>query len=136
MIHRMVIHLSDDEKTVLTVVQEYLNKNRDFNLGKVIPFINSRFKFSSVNISFNGIKENLRSLVKKNLIIEGSKLTRQDVLRNPNRNEIYYFIKKNLGVYFNIIANKLNIRKQSLKWHLEVLLKFKFIRKQKNNQLF
>ncbi|MFX1297112.1 MAG: PAS domain S-box protein [Promethearchaeota archaeon] len=73
----------------------------------------------------------LESLEDKKIIVEGSKFTRQDVLSNPNRNKIYYFIKKNPGVYFNIILKKLNINKQSLKWHLRVLLKFKFIRKQK-----
>ena len=57
----MPIALTREEQIVLNVVQEYLNKNRYFNMQEVLLFINSRFKMASININIRGIEEILRS---------------------------------------------------------------------------
>jgi len=67
----MLIELLEQEKLVLDVVQEYLNKNRYFNMNEIISFIIARFRTASININISGIEEILRSLVSKNLIVEG-----------------------------------------------------------------
>ena len=102
----MPIDLSREEKIVLTVVQEYLDKNRQFNMEKILPFIVSRFRLAKINISKNGIEEILRSLIKKNLLVEGSKLSHDDILLNLKRLQIYNFILKNPGAYFNRILRE------------------------------
>ena len=105
----MLIELLEQEKLVLNVVQEYLNKNRYFNMNEIIPFIISRFRNASININISGIEDILRSLVKKNLIVEGSKLSINDVLKNQKRKNIYEYIQENPGIYFNRIVKELNM---------------------------
>ena len=127
----MPITLSKTEKIVLNVVQEYLDKNRQFNIEKILPFINSRFRMAKININTNGIEINLKSLVKKNLIIEGSKLSKADVLLNSKREGIYRFVHYNPGTYFNRILNELHLSNHVVVWHLNILLKFGFIVKER-----
>ena len=124
----MPVVLLKQEKIVLTVVQEYLNKNRFFNMKKILPFIHTRFKMASININLRGIEEILKSLVKKKLIVEGSKLYKEDILNNSKRREIYEIIKENPGTYFNKIVGNLNFSNHVVVWHLNMLLKFKFIK--------
>ncbi len=125
----MLIELLEQEKIVLDVVKEYLDKNRYFNLNEIIPFIVARFRTASRNINISGIEEILRSLIKKNMIVEGSKLSIDDVLRNQKRKLIYEFIVANPGVYFNRILRELKFSNHVVVWHLKILLKFKFIKK-------
>ncbi len=126
----MPIKLSEKEKIVLTVVQEYLNKNRQFNMENILPFIVSRFRLSSINISKNGIEDILKTLIKKNLIVEGSKLSREDILLNFKRLKIYNYILRNPGTYFNKIVKELIISNHVVVWHLNMLLKFNYIKKE------
>ena len=113
------------EEAVLFIVQEYLNKNRYFTIDDIIPFINSRLRELSINLNFSGIKEVLKSLIKKKLIFERSKLSKNQILNNENRKMINDYIRKNPGVYFNQIAKNLNLSNYLLGWHLKILLKFK-----------
>jgi len=127
----MPIELLEHEEIVFNVVNEYLNKNRYFDMKDVLPFIISRFKMASININIRGIEEILKSLVKKRLIVEGSKLSSKDILNNQKRKKIYYFIQKNPGVYFNRIIRELQLSNHIVVWHLNMLLKFGFIKKDK-----
>ena len=126
----MPITLSSEEQIVLSVVQEYLDKNRQFNMEKILPFIISRFRLASINISKNGIEEILRSLIKKDLLVEGSKLSRDDILLNLKRLQIYNFILRNPGTYFNRIIKELNLSNHIVVWHLNMLMKFNYISKE------
>ena len=134
----MLIELMEQEKLVLNIVQEYLNKNRYFNMNEIIPFIIARFRTASININISGIEEILRSLVSKNLIVEGSKLIVDDVLKNLKRKKIFEFILENPGVYFNRILRELKMSNHVVVWHLKILLKFNFIKKKKfeNHNLY
>jgi predicted transcriptional regulator len=116
------------EEKVIFIIKEYLNKNRCFKINDIIPFINTRLKKFSVNLNYSGIREVLKSLVKKKLIFEGSKLIKDDVLNNENRKKIYEFIQHHPGVYFNRIAKQLNLSNYILAWHLKMLMKFELIR--------
>ncbi|MFX1321702.1 MAG: hypothetical protein ACFFAQ_08660 [Promethearchaeota archaeon] len=127
----MALNLSKQEEIVLNAVQDYLNKNRHFNLKKILPFIQSRFRRASININKYGIETILKSLVKKKLIVEGSKLTSNEILQNAKRVEIYDFILKNPGTYFNKIITKLKISNHIVVWHLNMLEKFGYIKKEK-----
>ncbi|KKL20296.1 hypothetical protein LCGC14_2456870 [marine sediment metagenome] len=124
----MPVDLLKPEKIVLTVVLEYLNKNRFFNMKEILPFIHARFKMSSVNINIMGIEEILKSLVEKKLLVEGSKLYKDDLLKNHKRRQIYEFINENPGTYFNKIVKNLNFSNHVVIWHLSMLLKFNFIK--------
>lgn len=122
-----------EEKMVLDIVHEYLDKNRYLTTEKIIPFINSRFSKSKININSNGIVQILDSLIKKNHILEGSKLSKKDVLNNANRESIFNLIRKNPGTYLSRISKDLNLKKPITEWHLGMLLKFKCVKKIKIN---
>ncbi len=123
--------LLTQEKIVFTVVQEYLNKNRYFDVNEILPFIVSRFRLSSININIKGIEELLRSLVKKKIIVEGSKLSIDEILNNEKRKIIYQFILNNPGTYFYKIVTQLGISNHVVVWHLKMLLKFDLIQVEK-----
>lgn len=118
----------DQEDLILNIIIEYLGDNRTFRLNKIIPFIHSRISKSTTNINIDGIKRNLNSLLKKKIIVEGSKLTRDSVLDTPNRKILYEFIKNNPGYYLNHILDKIKISKYVVYFHIEVLLKFGWIK--------
>ena len=134
----MPIETTKHEKLVLTIVQDYLNQTRYFNMNKIIPFINSKLKMNSVDLNYRAIEEILRSLVKKKLIDEGTKFTKMDVLKNKIRNQIYNFILKHPGVYFNTIVKELKIHKPVIVWHINMLVRFEFITREEfeNHEIY
>ncbi|MHA1489566.1 MAG: hypothetical protein ACTSRI_07920 [Promethearchaeota archaeon] len=123
---------------MLHLIQEYLNKNRCFTIDNIIPFINVGLKKYSNNINYAGIREILKSLIKKKQIVEGSKLIKDEILNNENRKKIFNYISKNPGVYFNRVAKKLDLSNYILAWHIKILLKFNFIRSEEieNHEVF
>jgi len=127
----MQIEESEQEKLILKVVEEYLNKNRYFDMSEILPFIISRFRMTSTDINMRRIEEILRTLVKKKVIVEGSKLINSDILTNPKRKRIYDHILENPGIYFNRFLKELDISNHVVVWHLNVLLKFNYIKKEK-----
>jgi predicted transcriptional regulator len=127
----MQIEESEQEKLILNVIEEYLNKNRYFDVSEILPFIVSRFRMASVDINVRRIEEILRALVRKKYIVEGSKLIYTDILKNEKRKKIYDYIFENPGIYLNRILKNLNISNHVVVWHLNVLLKFNFIIKDK-----
>ncbi len=104
-----------------------MDKNRFFNEKEIIPFINSRFSKSSININQEGIRLILKNLVEKNFIKKGSKLTKEEILLNSNRKNIFDFIKNNPGKYFYSIVKELKMSIPVVGWHLRMLEEFNFI---------
>ncbi len=131
----MADFIANNEQVVLETINEYLDKNRYFSLNDILPFISSRFAKSGINVNIDGIKTILKSLIEKNIIVEGSKLTKTDILLNSNRNKIYNYIYKNPGVHFNKIVSTLNLNIPVVEWHLNMLIKFVFITKEKIDNL-
>ena len=119
----------EHEKYVYDAINEYLNENRILEFSKVIPYLSFKISRSSINLNTQGIMEILKSLVEKNLIVEGSKLTKEKVLLTSNRRKIYEFILKNPGTYKYLIQKELNLSNHTVIWHLNVLLEFQFIEK-------
>ena len=126
----MTEYIIQHEDVVFEITQEYLNKNRCFNLENIIPYINVRLKKFSISLNYEGIREILKSLIKKKLILERSKLTKNDILNNTNRKKIYDFITNNPGVYFNRIARELDLSNYILAWHIKILMKFEIAQAQ------
>ena len=125
----MVRQLLTEEQIVMELVREYIEEHQFFDFNSIIPFISSRFAKDSTNISIQGIKSILRSLVKNNHIVDGSSLTRDSVLLNENRKVIYDYISRNPGEYFFKIVKKTKLNNTVILWHLNVLLKFNLIKK-------
>ena len=119
-----------------------INQNRPIDINKLYKLAKRELKFKSDTL-FHIIKV----LFHEGYIIEGSKLIRQELLKNPYRAIIYRFIKLHPGVNFSTIK-KFAFSKEDDKvksilneksedfgssgqfiWHLEVLLKFKCVKK-------
>ena len=127
----MVEIIASNEQTVLQIINEYLEKNRFFNVNDIIPFISSRFAKAGVNVNVNGIRAILKTLVEKNYIVEGSKLTRNEILSNYNRKKIFEYIQENPGTHFYDIVSNLDLNIPVVEWHLNILNKFMYISKER-----
>lgn len=125
----MSIDLLTKERVILEIVQDYLSNNRKFDIDDIIPYISFRLRRTSYNLNYQGIKLTLQSLVKKKFLIEGSKLTNEDILNNKTRKIIYDYIVKNPGAYFTRIVKDLGVSNHVVVWHLNILIKFQFIKK-------
>ena len=93
--YKMAIELAEQEKAILNIVHDYLDKNRKFTFEEMIPYIISRVRSTSLNINKEGVKAILKSLTSKKLLVEGSKLAKSDILINQKRKRIYEFIINN-----------------------------------------
>ncbi|MHA2127607.1 MAG: hypothetical protein ACW99E_20090 [Promethearchaeota archaeon] len=134
----MTLKSIDEEELVFNAIQDYLNKNKILEKNDVINHIKSYFTNASININTEGIIKYIESLIKKKRIVEGSKLTKDVVLNNQKRKRVYNYITENPGTYFNKIVKGLKMSYHVVYWHLDILLKFDFIKKTKveNQELF
>ncbi|MFX0003080.1 MAG: hypothetical protein ACFE9C_01465 [Candidatus Hodarchaeota archaeon] len=124
--------LDKAESVVLELVEEYLTKKTFFSIRDIISYINNRVRYNP-NINENRIELILKDLIKRRVILPGTRLMKNNVIEHPIRNEIFNYIKKNPS-NINEIMRTLNIGSNQALWHLSCLEKFKFIRsKQINN---
>ena len=127
----MTTNLIKQEEVVYQIIRKYLNQNRYLQISEVIPFVKAKLVKKKVNINETGIVKILSSFIKRNVIVEGSKLLQEDVLKIPKRRKIYDYILKNPGVYYYDILKTLKISSHVVRWHLNVLLIFNFINSSK-----
>lgn len=118
--------LTSPQLQIFEIVQAYLNKNPFFVIDDLYVICKKNTK-----IPENEIYSILNGFIKKKLIVDGSKLTRDNILKNPIRSEIYNFISKNPALNFTQILKKFNLHSYTARWHLEMLKKFGFIRQKK-----
>lgn len=113
------------EEKVYHVLQEELNKNQQFSIKSSLPILFSNFdrKYSQKELSAA-----LTGLMKKKYLIKGSSLSRDDILSNSTREEIYKYIQVNPGAYNRLIRRELNLGSNEFNWHMGMLLKFGFIK--------
>ena len=98
-------------------------------LDELIPYLNSRFSRSSIPLNREGIIKIVKSFIERNLIVEGSKLSKEEILLNEKRSRIYNYIAKNPGVYYYNIMKTLELSSHVVIWHLNILLEFDYIKK-------
>ena len=124
------------ESVVLELVKEYLVKKTFFSIEDIVVFINNRVKWNP-NLNKNSIERIIKSLIKKRIIVPGTKLMKNNIIENPKRNEIFNYIKK-YPSNINEIMKALNMGSNQALWHLSCLEKFQFIRSKKieNRRLF
>lgn len=127
--------LDKAESIVLELVEEYLTKKTFFSIREITSYISNRVRYNP-NINENRIELILKELIKRRIIIPGTRLMKNNIVEHPKRNEIFNYIKKNPS-NINEIMRALNIGSNQALWHLSCLEKFKFIRsKQLNNHKF
>jgi len=118
-------------QSVIKIAEDILSKNKVLNIENLYNLAKR-----TLNIPRKGLLSIIQFLVNKKILIEGSKFSKETLLSNQFRYNIYNFIRRNNGAHFS------NIRKSvipdnkgglggsgQLIWHLEMLIKFKYIKK-------
>lgn len=74
-------------------------------------------------------------ITRRSYIQQGnSYLTLTDIFENENRLNIINQILRNPGIHHNELLRNCDLQKGQLQWHLDVLLKYNFIKKEKYGQ--
>ncbi|MBA7679418.1 hypothetical protein ES703_87710 [subsurface metagenome] len=117
------------QSIVCDLIKEYLKKKPFFSIEDIVVFINNRVK-SNPYLNKNSIELIIKNLIKKRILIPGTKLMKNNIIEQPIRNEIYNYIKKNPS-NINQIMRAINIGSNQALWHLSCLEKFRFTRSKK-----
>jgi len=117
------------QSIVCDLIREYLKKKPFFSIEDIVVFINNRVK-SNPYLNKNSIELIIKNLIKKRILIPGTKLMKNNIIEHPIRNEIYNHIKKNPS-NINEIMKAINIGSNQTLWHLSCLEKFRFTRSKK-----
>ena len=118
-------------KMVLEIAEEIMKKNKVLNIENLYNLAKKRLK-----IPKKGLLSIIHFLLNKKIIIEGSKFSKETVFLNKLRYNIYRYIKRTGGSHFSMIRRDLlavhsnnSGSSGQLVWHLEMLLKFSYIKK-------
>ncbi|MHA1147925.1 MAG: winged helix-turn-helix transcriptional regulator [Promethearchaeota archaeon] len=125
----MSININEEESIVYSIIQDYVKSKKPVEINKIIPYISTITSKRSLNLNNKGIKQIIKQLIKKKLIVEGSRLTKDELMDNDRRRIIYEYICENPAVYPHQIISKLEIPNHIVVWHLNVLLDFNLIKK-------
>lgn len=118
-------------KSVLEIAEEIMNKNKILNVDNLYNLAKKRLK-----IPRRGLLSIIHFLINKKILVEGSRFSKETVLLNGFRYAILQCIKRNNGAHFSLIRRVVSSDKVGslgssgqLVWHLEMLLKFEYIKK-------
>jgi predicted transcriptional regulator len=118
-------------KQVIEIAEEILNEKKILNIDSLYYRAKKVLK-----IPRKGLKSIIQLLINNKILVNRSKFTKRTVLSNTTRQIIYNFIQSNIGSHFSLIK-KSSISKDLgdspgiLIWHLDMLMKFNYIRKLK-----
>ncbi len=120
----------DLEQVVLNLAREYLARKVFFSIEEIVVFINNRVR-TKANLNKAKIEMIIKSLIKKNIILPGTKLVKDSIVENTTRKEILNLIAKSPSININEIMREQKIGSNQALWHLSCLEKFQFIRSKK-----
>ena len=75
------------------------------------------------------ISQAIYQLFSKRILVKGSTITKDTLLKNDIRNKIFEYISNNPGSHFREIQKTLELSIHQTIWHLEMLEEFGYIRK-------
>jgi predicted transcriptional regulator len=114
---------------VLAVAEGIISENR---------VLNAKLLYNEAKRQVRGEPKVLLAIItflmEHRILVEGSKLTKELVLSNLHRKNIYEFIRTNRGAKFSTIRDMYEGTTGSsgqLIWHLQLLLKFNYIKRLK-----
>ena len=117
------------QSIVCDIIREYLKKKPFFSIEDIVTFISNRVR-ANPNLNKNRIELIIKDLIRKRILVPGTKLMKNNIIEHPIRNEIYNYIKKNPS-NINQIMKAINIGSNQALWHLSCLEKFRFTRSKK-----
>ena len=118
---------------LMIIANEIFNRNHVFTSEELFRLAKRKINKEPFLI-LNGIN----FLLTNKIFLEGSKLTREQILLNENRKNILEFIIKNPGSNVNDVIKEFNLGPHSVRWHISMLKKFGYIKSTKilNNVIF
>ncbi len=120
-------NLADLEAAIYNVLKEVLEK-------KIIFYFNTEFIelcCRKVRSSEFEVYKALSSLIHRKYIVPGTSLTKEKVLANPTRKQMYVNVQDTPGIHIRELCTAVNKRIGIILAHLEVLETFGFIRTKK-----
>ncbi|MFW9784050.1 MAG: hypothetical protein ACFFFB_17330, partial [Candidatus Heimdallarchaeota archaeon] len=129
------LSLGMDHPSVQQVIQIALELTEEHKI------INTELLYNRANrvlkIPGSGLRSIIQMLLNRKILVDGSRFTRESVLKNQFRFYIYKMIKTNIGAHFSFLKTKVSDQKEGdmgvghLIWHLEKLIEFNLIKKLK-----
>ena len=118
-------------QNVIEIAKEVIYNNNVLDTELLYTLAKRRLKFPR-----KGLLSIIQLLINKKVLVEGSKYTRDEVLNNRYRLNLYIFLTSYLGAHFSTIRKQILTDKSGnmgssgqLIWHLEMLIKFNYIKK-------
>ena len=118
-------------QNVIEIAKDVINNNKVLDTQLLYNLAKRRLKLPR-----KGLLSIIQLLINKKVLVEGSKYTRDEVLNNKYRFKLYRFLTSNLGAHFSTIRKQIitdssgNLGSSGqLIWHLEMLIKFNYIKK-------
>jgi len=118
-------------QSVIEIAKEVINNNNVLDTELLYSLAKRRLKFPR-----KGLLSIIQLLINKKVLVEGSKYTRGEVLNNKYRFNLYRFLTSYLGAHFSIIRKHIITDSSGtlgssgqLIWHLEMLIKFNYVKK-------
>ena len=113
---------------VLKIAEDLANENKFLDVHTLYQRAKRKLK-----IPRKGLLQIIQLLIDNKFLVDGSKFTRDSVLENQHRNRVLQIILHNLGIHFsalkrNFFAKNMGSTGQ-LVWHLDMLIKFNYIKK-------
>ncbi len=111
---------SDIDRHLLAICGELVKKNKQIKLDKLYNIARREVPAQAADI-IQGIKR-----LEDNMVIKaGSRLLKQDLLKNETRRELFHLVFRNPGISFNQIRKQMGRGTKILLWHLQLLLEFR-----------
>ncbi len=114
--------LTEFQRKIYQIAKDYLQKYPNFTLNEL--FLACKRDNS---LSDSEIYRIIETFIEKKIFVPGSRLTKDNILKNELRYKLYQLISKNPGINFSQIINHFKIGPNSGSWHLEMLKKFGLI---------
>jgi predicted transcriptional regulator len=120
--------LTEQEKEIYPYIINFVSNNRMIELDKLKSYLRIIASNDAINLNYEGIQHTIQNLIEKKVILEGARLTREQILNNLNRKKVFEYICDNPGVYHYQIAKNLNLANHIIEWHIEILLNYDYIK--------
>ncbi|MHA1682895.1 MAG: hypothetical protein ACTSUE_18295 [Promethearchaeota archaeon] len=115
------------DDVVFRVAVELLNQTKQpLNIQELFNACMQRSGLSPTMVN-----ESIYNLIKKKFLVEGSKLTYEEMMKNPLRIKIFEHVKQHPGCRVRDIRREMGIDNAESHWHLSMLVKFGYIRRKK-----
>jgi predicted transcriptional regulator len=116
---------------IIAIAEDMMNQNKTLTIERLYNVSKKVLK-----IPRSGLISIIHFLINNHVLLEGSKFSRETVLENYLRKNILEYIQLNGCAHFSILRNEVISERDGnlgssgqLVWHLEMLMKFNYIKK-------